>query len=213
MIEINTYLSLRKVLKEFKKGSFDFLIIVGEAGLGKTYNTRKILGKQITYVNSHTTILALYQQGYEKRDNPIWFDDVEGLFEKDKMIGLLKQFCETNPIKFIQYNTSWNMEESRKIPKAYETKSKVLMTSNSLTRLGNKGVQSLLDRAIIINFKPSKGEVLTYIKTNFTSMFNKEVFNYFYTTNESFSLRDYIKTFQLNKAGLLTITKNRTSKV
>jgi hypothetical protein len=201
MIEINTYARLNKVLKEFKKGSFDFLIVVGDAGLGKTFNTRKILGKNVMYVNSHTTILALYQDGYEKRDIPIWFDDVEGLFDKDKMIGLLKQFCETSPIKFIQYNTSWNLEECRNVPKSYETKSKILMTSNSLTRLGNKGIQSLLDRAILIYFKPSKEEMLNYIKKNFNEMFDKELFDKLFKCNETFSLRDYIKSYQLKKAG------------
>lgn len=202
MIEINTYLRLRKVLKEFKKGTFDFLIIIGSAGLGKTYNARKILGNKVGYINSTATALGLYLLGYEHQDMPIWFDDVESLFEKDKMIGLLKQFCETNETKTIQYNTSWDMEETKNVPKSYETKSKILMTSNSITRLQNKGVQSLLDRAIIINFKPSKEEISTYIRNNFKSIYNKSILESL-QIDENFSLRDYIKKVQLKKAGLL----------
>lgn len=203
MIEINTYLKLNKVLNEFKKGTFDFLIIIGSAGLGKTYNTRKILGKKVCYINSSATALGLYLQGYESKNIPMWFDDVESLFEKDKMIGLLKQFCETNEIKNIQYNTSWDMEETKSVPKYYETKSKVLMTSNSITRLQNKGVQSLLDRAIIINFKPSRHEITNYIKKNFKSIYDKEILDSLLQIGETFSLRDYIKNVQLKKAGLL----------
>ncbi|HLD90350.1 MAG TPA: hypothetical protein VI911_04950 [Patescibacteria group bacterium] len=202
MIDINTYLKLRKVLQEFKKGTFDFLIIIGSAGLGKTYNTRKILGKKVCYINSSATSLGLYLSGFENRDIPMWFDDVESLFEKDKMIGLLKQFCETTEIKNIQYNTSWDMEESKNVPKSYETKSKVLMTSNSLTRLQNKGVQSLLDRAIIINFKPSKQEITTYINKNFKKIYDKSILDSL-QIDENFSLRDYIKKVQLKKAGLI----------
>jgi hypothetical protein len=202
MLQINTYSRLRKVLTEFKKGTFDFLIIIGSAGLGKTYNTRKVLGKKVCYINSHSTILGLYQQAYENKDFPLWFDDVEGLFEKDKMIGLLKQFCETTEIKTIQYNTSWAMEESRDIPKVFDTKSKVLMTSNSITRLQNKGVQSLLDRAIIINFTPSKEEISTYIRTNLKDIYDKSILDNL-QIKEDFSLRDYIKSVQLKKAGLI----------
>lgn len=202
MIKITTYSKLNKVLKEFKKGTFDFLIIIGSAGLGKTYNAKKILGKKVGYINSHATLLGLYQQAYENKDMPLWFDDVEGLFEKDKMIGLLKQFCETTEIKTIQYNTSWDMEESRDIPKTFDTKSKVLMTSNSITRLQNKGVQSLLDRAIIINFVPSKEEVSNYIKKNFKEIYDKSILEKL-QIKENFSLRDYIKNVQLKKAGLI----------
>jgi len=202
MLQINTYSRLKKVLKEFKKGTFDFLIIIGSAGLGKTYNARKTLGKKVCYINSHATLLGLYQQAYENKDVPLWFDDVEGLFEKDNMIGLLKQFCETTEVKNIQFNTSWNMEESRDLPKNYETRSKVLMTSNSITRLQNKGVQSLLDRAIIINFTPSKEEVSNYIKKYLTDIYDKNILDSL-QIEEHFSLRDYIKTVQLKNAGLI----------
>ena len=193
---------LKKVLKEFKKGTFDFLIIVGSAGLGKTYNTRKILGKNICYINSNSTVLGLYQQAFEYKDKPLWFDDVEALFEKDKMIGLLKQFCETSETKIVQYNTSWEMEESRNLPKSYETKSKVIMTSNSISRLKNKGVQSLLDRAIVIEFCPTKKEITKYIQKNFNEIYDKKILESL-QIEEGFSLRDYLKKVQLKNAGLI----------
>lgn len=201
MIRINTYKSLRKVLKEFKVGTFDFLIIIGSAGIGKTYNTRKVLGKKVCYINSHSTILGLYKQLYKYLDLPIWFDDVEGLFEKDKMIGLLKQICETNEIKNIQYNTSWDME-AKDLPLSFETRSKVIMTSNSLTRLKNRGVQSLLDRAIMIEFSPSKEEISNYIKKYLVDIYDKSLLESL-QAEEMFSLRDYIKKVQLKKAGLI----------
>ncbi len=201
MTQINTYQKLRKVIREFKKGTFDFLIIIGSAGIGKTHNTKQIL-KKVCYINSHSTVLGLYQQAYENQDVPLWFDDVEGLFEKDKMIGLLKQLCETNDIKEIQYNTSWNMEETKDLPKHFETRSKVIMTSNSITRLKNRGVQSLLDRAIVINFNPSKEEISNYIQKYLTDIYDKSILDNL-NVQDSFSLRDYIKTVQLKKAGLI----------
>ncbi len=205
MIEIETYKELNKVLEEFKKGTFDFIIIIGNAGIGKTHNVREILGENICYINSHSTILGLYQQAFEKLNKPIWFDDVEGLLEKDNMVGLLKQLCETNDIKKVQYNTSWDLELSRNLPREYETKSKVIMTSNSITRLQNKGVQSLLDRAVIIYFVPTKEEIINYIKRNLKKIYEQEIIDYLGNKYCSFSLRDYIKTSQLKKAGLIKI--------
>lgn len=205
MIEIKTYKELEKILKEFKKGTFDFLIVIGSAGIGKTFNTRRILGKNVCYVNSHTTILGLYTQAYEKKDEPMWFDDVEGLFEKDSMISLLKQFCETSETKLIQYNTSWCLEKTRKLPKQYETTSKVIMTMNSIVRLKNRGVQALLDRAILICFNPSREELIEYIKTNLKEIFDIKILDYILYQNVQFSIRDYIKIYQLSKAGVLKI--------
>jgi hypothetical protein len=202
-LQIATYAKLKKVIREFKKGSFDFLIIVGDAGLGKTYNTRRILGDRICYVNSHTTVLGLYEEAYNKRDLPIWVDDIDGLFNTEKMIGLLKQLCETSPTKTVQYNTSWKMDKTRKLPKSFKTSSKVIMTVNSITRLKNKGIQSLLDRAIMLRFQPSKKELVAYIQCNFSEIYNKEILDYFFDNNLRFSLRDYIKRYQLTKVGLI----------
>jgi hypothetical protein len=200
MIKIKEYSKLRKAIREFKKGTFDFLIIISSAGFGKTYNTRKIL-KKVCMINSHITTLELYIQAYENKDLPLWFDDVEALFEKDKTIGLLKQLCETTEKKIIQYNTSWGEKQLKGIPKTFNTKSKVIMTTNSIARIKNKGVKSLLDRAIIINFSPSKQEIITYIKNNFKSIYNKRILDKL-QIKDNFSLRDYIKQVQLNKSGL-----------
>jgi len=202
MIKITKYSDLKKLTKEFKKGTFDFLIIIGSAGIGKTYNIRKILGSKVGYINSGTTPLGLYEKAYEHIDEPLWFDDVEGLFEKDKTIGLLKQLCETTPIKEIQYNTSWKMDKISDTPKSFLTKSKVIMTSNSLTRLKNMGVISLLDRAIMVEFRPEKEEILRYIKKYLIDILDTQILNKLFML-DSFSLRDYIKQLQLKKAGLL----------
>lgn len=201
-ILIKTYKDLRKVVRKFKQGTFDLLIIVGPPGIGKTFNTKNILGKSVRYINNHVTVLGLYQTGYENQDTNLWLDDVESLFSQDKMIGLLKQFCETLPEKSIQYNTSWNLEKCRKVPKQYTTKSKVLMTCNSLTRIKNKGVQSLLDRALIFNFSPDAKEICLYIKKNMKGMYDPAVIDLL-VMNDKVSLRNFVKVKQLKDAGLL----------
>ena len=45
-------------MRDCKEERVAKLKAVGFDGLGKTYNTRKILGKNICYVNSNSTVLA-----------------------------------------------------------------------------------------------------------------------------------------------------------
>lgn len=197
-IVIRTYDDLRKFLQGFRKGIFDLLVIISAGGLGKTYNARRILGNSVHHINCHITPLGLYEQGFIYRNKDLWFDDVENTFNNDKLIGLLKQFCETLPQKEIQYLTSWNIDHTRKIPKGYFTQSKVLMTVNSLTRSKNQGVLALLDRGLMVHFIPSTGEIVDYVQQNFPD-YDKEVLHFL--QDKAFSLRDYLKAFQLKNAG------------
>lgn len=199
MIIITTYKDLKFLINAFKKGYFDLLILVSNGGLGKTYNAHKILKKTAHRINCHVTPLGLYEQGYTYKKKSLWFDDVENMFNNDKLIGLLKQFCETQPEKEIQYMTSWNLKKTRKLPKEYTTTSKILMTCNSIQRISNKGVAALMDRGIAVHFKPSKEEVIAYIKKSFKKI-DKQVIEFLKKSNE-FSLRDYIKSCQLKDAG------------
>lgn len=197
-IIIRNYEDLRKFLQGFRNGIFDLLVIVSEGGLGKTYNCRRILGNTVHHINCHITPLGLYEQGFIYKDRNLWFDDVENTFNNDKLISLLKQFCETLPQKEIQYLTSWNIDQSRKIPKGYFTKSKVLMTVNSLSRSKNQAVLVLLDRGLMVHFIPSVSEIVNYIKENFIDYDNKVLS---FIENKNFSLRDFVKACQLKSAG------------
>ena len=195
MIMVNEYKILRRFIKKFNEGYFDLLIVVGEGGLGKTYNIDDILDSRACRINSHVTPKGLMILGYEYRNRPIWFDDVEILFNDDKLVGLMKQFAQTQPVKNIKYLTSCKM----KVPREYDTKSKVIMSCNNITRIGNPSIKALLDRGIIIDFRPSKNEIISYINDTFKSKDN-EIIDYISRLGK-FSLRDYIKFEQLKSAG------------
>jgi len=199
MINITKYEELKKFIQKFKEEHFDLIIIFSKGGLGKTFNANKILGDDVCKIGSHITPLGLFQYGYEYKDKLIWFDDVESLFNSDKLVGLMKQFSQTQPVKHIKFLTSRVIKnDEATIPKEYETKSKILMTCNSISRLKNPSVNALLDRGIIVFFSPSKKEMINYIKNEFKN-FDKEVLNEI-SKKVSFSLRDYIKAYQLKEA-------------
>lgn len=209
MIKITKFFVLKRIIQKFKEGYFDLLIIISRGGLGKTYNSEQILlDDDVCEIRTHITPLALYQYGYMYKDKKMWFDDVESLFNNDKMIGLMKQFAQTQPKKHIQYLTSRDVsvkEWDESIPKDYYTKCKVIMTCNNLRRIKDSSVLALLDRGIQIFFSPSPDEIIEYIRQNFDDVDEEIIEKLKNKRNKEgqieFSIRDYIKTYQLKKAG------------
>ncbi len=201
MIIIKKYTDLIKFIEKFKEGFFDLLIIVSRGGLGKTYNTEKILGTDVCKINSHVTPQELFAYGYIHKDKLIWFDDVEAIFNNTRIIGLMKQFCQTEPekdIKYISSRTIYATISDVEIPQEYETKSKVLLLCNSLDRINNNNIKALLDRGVVISFEPTKTEMIKYIKESFENV-DMEIIN-FIKKKKEFSLRDYIKANQMKSA-------------
>ncbi len=203
MIKISKYSTLRKIIQKFKEGYFDLLIIISRGGLGKTFQAEDILlDDDVCEIKAHITPLGLFQYGYMYKDKKMWFDDVEALFNNDKMIGLMKQFAQTQPVKHIHYLTSKSVsvkEWDEKIPKKYKTKCKVLMTCNNLKRIKDLSVLALLDRGIQVYFVPPPEEIIQYIRDNFEDVDEEIIDNL--KRKRKFSIRDYIKTYQLKKAG------------
>ncbi len=200
MIKISKYSTLRKIIQKFSEGHFDLVIIISRGGLGKTFLAEEILDDKVCEINSHVTPLGLYQLGYEFKDQLMWFDDIEALFNDDKLVGLMKQFCQTQTLKKIRWMTSKGIStEDLKIPREFKTKSKILLTCNSLRRIRNDSVLALLDRAIQIYFIPSDEEIINYIKSNFKSIDESIITKL--TIQKKLSLRDYVKSVQLKGAG------------
>lgn len=204
MIKITKYATLTKLFQKFKEGYFDLLIVISKGGLGKTYNAEQVLSNNgVCEIRAHITPLGLYQYGYLYKDKLMWFDDVESLFNNDKMIGLMKQFAQTQPVKHIKYLTSRDVsvkEWDEKIPKEYDTKCKVLMTCNNLRRIKDESVLALLDRGIKMYFIPEQEEIIEYIRKNLGKI-DEEIITKLKNSNRGISLRDYIKLAQLKKAG------------
>lgn len=214
MIKISKYSILKKFIQKFEEGFFDLLVIISRGGLGKTFIVDETLKTDVCKISVHATPLGLFQYGYIYKDKLMWFDDIEALFNEDKLVGLLKQFAQTQPVKEIKYLTSKDISlkdlNEVKIPKEYETTSKILMTCNSLKRIKDPSVLALLDRGIILFFNPSCKEIVKYIRDNFKNI-DEEILISFERRDESFSLRDYVKKVQLKKAGfnLLKAGNNR----
>lgn len=161
-IKIETYEHLNFYVNMFKHGRQELLIIVSRAGLGKTCLVNEML-KDVEFarLDSHITPYEFYQTCLENRNKPIVIDDVDALLHDSKMISLIKQVTETNPVKRLSWHSQAN--EKNDLPSSFETTSKVIIIANTINSMARK-VKPLLDRGYLLNFQPSLSEVFLKIE-------------------------------------------------
>lgn len=86
------------------------LILEGEGGFGKsTIIEQYFIDNKIAYrkIKGHMTPLELYHKLVEYKDEIIFFDDCEGLFDNKSSVSILKGALETvEGTRTIQYNTT-----------------------------------------------------------------------------------------------------------
>ena len=188
----------------FKDNNCDILIICSDAGLGKSSIVSDVMADtRHLMINSHASPMSLYIAGYEHLDEPIIFQDCDGLLYNNDNIALLKQFTETRETKRIRWlTTSGSLGEN--IPNSYDTRSRCLIETNNLDYLAKK-LLPLKDRGWLIHFRPTKDEIVNRIdkiRKYYGSYGNDEVFqlisrmaNY----ADTISLRTFIKGLGLFK--------------
>ena len=202
---VTKYEELEFYIKMFKDGNCDLLILSSSAGLGKSSIVAEAMQEtNHLMINSHASPMSLYIAGHEHVDEPIIFQDCDGLLYNNDNIGLLKQFTETREIKKVSWFTTNKSLDGLDIPNSYETKSRCLIETNNLDYLTKK-ILPLKDRGWLIQFQPSKAEILQRIdkiRKCYGEEGNDEVFalisrlaNY----SNTISLRTFIKGINLFK--------------
>lgn len=113
------------------------LILVGSAGLGKSYNVLKALkemgykkGKDFETLNSYVTPLELYKFLYENKDDKIIvFDDTMGFFQNKTNIGLILASLWGEGKRKVTYSSGTG---KLKIPNQFLFNSKIVWCANQL---------------------------------------------------------------------------------
>lgn len=143
-------------------GYANSLVLVSEAGLGKSFLVLKTLsdiGLQINrdyvYINSYTTPLALYNLLYQHDDKLLIFDDVEGIFEDRKAISILKAalWNSTGKRTIDYHSTSKKVEVS-----SFEFKGRIIFCTNHLPK--NKVISPVLSRIYYHFIRFTKQEII-----------------------------------------------------
>lgn len=201
MITINTYKELEQYIQAFSKEQINLLIIKSRGGLGKTSTTTTTIppNNNTFLVKGHATPLSIYIKILQEQPQLIIFDDVETLLHNKRNTSLLKQVCDTQPVKTVNYHTTHRIDGNL-IPSSTKTTAKTLILCNTLNN--GEEVKALLSRAIIINFKPSNEEILNKI-AKFDKA-DKEIIKTLknITNYTQINLRTYTKTLEIKKSGL-----------
>src|SRR3989344_5271756 len=125
---ITTYQELEFYVKMFRGGNCDLLIISSQAGMGKSSIVAEIMqDTDHLLINSHASPLSLFIAGHDHIDQPIIFQDCDGLLYNIENIALLKQFTETKEIKRVSWFTTNGALDELNIPNRYETRSRCLI--------------------------------------------------------------------------------------
>jgi len=113
------------------------LLLLGEPGLGKSFQAiytltqqNKRLNEDYIIISSYITPLQLYEMMYEHRDKIIIFDDVFKLMDNPICKGILMSaLWSVTPTRIIQYYTS---SDKRTAPDKFEFSGKVVFITNEL---------------------------------------------------------------------------------
>jgi hypothetical protein len=138
------------------QGKANALIVLSEAGIGKTHRIMDkldALKANTRYRSGHITPLELYTDLYNGREEKdiTFYDDTEALLVEPKNISLLKPALW--PVKGKRTITYFSSTELLKVPKSFEYQGKVILALNQIPRKADKSVQAFLSRAHFIELE------------------------------------------------------------
>jgi len=198
---VTTYAKLESYLHSFASGHFHLVILVGAAGLAKSRTARRLLGRDVCWIEGNATPFGMYAKLYRHRDHFVVIDDVDALYADKSGVRLLKCLCQTETDKNLAWHTDARSLERQGIPREFTTKSRVLIVGNDWKTL-NKNVAALQDRGHVLVFQPSAAEVHRHAGQWFA---DKEIYDWvganLHRVREP-SLRHYVRAAELKAAGL-----------
>jgi len=174
------------LLNSEKKG----LIVFGEKGKGKTFNTIRILEKMkkdYELVKGHITSYQLYRKLYENSNRIVVFDDVVGLLnDKDKISILLGALEKLGKVEWI---TSRNDLD---LPRAFNFNGKIIIILNRID-LNNEFQEAIFDRCIPFQFDIPRKTMLEMISILATKRDNipLEIVEWIHKNKLDITFRDY----------------------
>jgi len=199
---------LFKVMKDkvhmVARGQRRGLILYGNAGLGKSYNTQKAFseeGVSFKYMSGHITNLALYQFLYDNRKEHIILDDVN-ILDNEINLNMLKSALNDN-VSVVSYSTT---SSKIKVPSQFVFEGSITILLNKKPR-NNDSLDAVESRILVHELKFNYSEKLLLMKQislmpykNTTQEDRNFVFNWIKdntnVSTKNFNLRDLFKVFE-----------------
>ena len=179
------------------------LILYGNAGLGKSYNTKKAfeeVGVNFKYACGHITNLALYQFLYDNRKEHIILDDVN-ILDNEINLNMLKSALN-DYASVVSYNTT---SGKMKVPSQFLFEGSITILLNKKPK-NNASLEAVESRILVHELKFNYNQKLMLMKQislidyeDMTEEDREKVFNWIKeNTNAStnnFNLRDLFKLY------------------
>lgn len=124
------------------------LVIIGETGIGKTFNVQRYLQKRgisYTLIKGHITPLALYSQLVENPDGLFVFDDVLRIFENKENVAILLGALDDGIVKWL------SPQKLIALPNITFFSGKMIFILNK-SEEKNEFVEALFDRCYVYRF-------------------------------------------------------------
>lgn len=132
------------------KGHVHSVLCHSKAGFGKTYTTINLLKEFKTpyaYSSGVATAVALFKLLHENRDKILILDDIETIFQDDRIINLLKSaLWEVDGKRMVSYKTTAKVLED--YPDEFEYKGKIIILANELRGRNDESYKALLSRCL-----------------------------------------------------------------
>lgn len=188
-------------MQAFAAGHINLVILVGARGLGKSRAVRKVLGTDVCWIEGNASPFGIYRQLYHHRDQIVVIDDVDSLHADKNGVRLLKNLCQTEPVKRISWQTAAKGLEKERIPREFATTSRTVIVSNDW-RSRNQNTAAVEDRGQVLLFRPTALEVHQKVGEWFE---DNEVYDWIggrlHLIHEP-SMRLYYRASELKRGGL-----------
>lgn len=135
---------LNEMARAVKSGSVKALIVVGPAGVGKSFGVEAVLQKDDLFttlaakkpkfeiVKGNMSALGLYAKLYEYSDagKVVVFDDCDAVLTDELSLNILKGALDSSARRWISWNTDSRMLNREGIPDRFEFKGSAIFITN-----------------------------------------------------------------------------------
>lgn len=153
-----------EMIRAVARGYFNGLVLLGPAGIGKTYNTEQVLKQEkrpYQYERGCKTPLALYKNLYYNRNNLILFDDTFGLLNDAKAATNILGALDTSKRRMLSWETSSKALED--VPPKFEFTGRIIVIANRLDKSLHR-VDAALSRVLKYTFQPTHEELIAMMR-------------------------------------------------
>ncbi len=155
---VRTYAELREDFEAFDRGRYNFMIVLGSQGLGKSEMAKQTISGDPLLIDTKVSAFQLYCELYENADETVVIDDVPDLHKNVDIVALLKSLTDTRPVKTVSWHTAAVGQRRGDPPHSFETRSRLVLIANEWSTL-SESVKALESRGVTFVFEPSPWEV------------------------------------------------------